>query len=72
MNRDIVSRVFEVRSVEGKYQNYTATSEDEPQADSFSEFLKAAVLGISVVLGASAAVYLSFLAISMLFVTLAG
>lgn len=72
MSNDMVSRVFEVKSVEGKYRNYTSSSQDGLQADSLSEFLRAAFLGLGVVLGASAAVYLSFLGISMLFLSLAG
>jgi hypothetical protein len=70
MSHNMASRVFEVRSAEEKCHDYTATLEDGLQADSLSEFLRAAILGLGVVLGASAAVYLSFLAISLLFVSL--
>ena len=72
MSDDMISRFIEVRAMDEKYRNYTATSEVGLQADSLSEFLRAAVLGLSLVLGASVAVYLSFLGISLLFVSLAG
>lgn len=72
MSHNMASRVFEVGSVEEKCHDYTATLEDGLQADSLSEFLRAAILGLGVLLGASAGVYLSFLAISLLVVSLAG
>ena len=65
------SRSFDVRSVGGQHQDYTASSEDSLQADSFAEFLRLAVLGLGFVVGASAAVYLSFIGLTMLFVNLA-
>ena len=70
MSHNMASLVFEVGSVEEKYHDYTATLEDGLQADSLSEFLRTAILGLGVLLGASAAVYLSFLAISLLFISL--
>lgn len=70
MSHNMASRVFEVGSVEEKYYDYTATLEDGLQADSLSEFMRTAILGLGVLLGASAAVYLSFLAISLLFISL--
>jgi len=72
MRQNTKSRIFDVRSVGGQYQNYTASSDDRLQADSFAEFLRLAVLGLGFVLGASALVYLSFIGISILFLNLAG
>lgn len=72
MSHNMASRVFEVRLMEEKYQDYTATLDDGLQVDSLAEFLRTAILGLAIVLGASAVVYLSFLAISLLFVSFAG
>jgi len=72
MSHNTNSRSFDVRSVGGRHQDYTASSADNLQADSFAEFLRLAVLGLGFVVGASTAVYLSFIGISMLLLNLAG
>jgi hypothetical protein len=72
MGYDLISRFIELGEVGGEYRNRTATVEDGLQSESTSEFLGAVILGLGIVLVASAAVYISFLAICLLFMSVAG